>query len=301
MTPKYPIYVISKGRFENCLTAKFFVEDGTPFHLVVEPQEYDEYASRFGAENVYELPFSNLGLGSIPARNWVWEHAKAAGHEKHWIFDDNIRGVFRRFKGIRLRCNSGPAICALEEFADRYENLAIAGMNYTMFIPDGQYQPVFVRNVHVYSCLLILNSLPNRWRGRYNEDTDLCLQVLSGGWCTVLFNVFAICKMPTMVCKGGNTTELYKADGRLEMAKSLERLWPGVVQVRRRFKRPQHVINWRRFQTPLKRKPEVNLEGLQQNEFGLVMKTAESGVESPLLQKMVADYAKETQNQTDAG
>jgi hypothetical protein len=24
--PKYPIYVISKGRYENCLTAKFLIE-----------------------------------------------------------------------------------------------------------------------------------------------------------------------------------------------------------------------------------------------------------------------------------
>ena len=46
----------------------------------------------------------------------------------------------------------------------------------------------------VYSTLLIDNSLDIRWRGRYNEDTDLCLQALSLGYCTVNFNAFLIVK-----------------------------------------------------------------------------------------------------------
>lgn len=40
--------------------------------------------------------------------------------------------------------------------------------------------------VHVYSCTLILNSIEQRWRLLYNDDTDLCLQVLAAGWCTIL-------------------------------------------------------------------------------------------------------------------
>ncbi len=254
MTPRYPVYVISKGRSDCCLTAKFLIRDGTPFALVVEPQEAQAYAAKFGAERLQILPFSNLGLGSIPARNWVWEDAKAAGHERHWIIDDNIYKVEHRYQGKRITCNSGPALATVEAFIDRYENVAIGGLNYHMFAPGGRDIPPFVLNAHVYSCLLIRNDLPYRWRGRYNEDTDLCLQVLSGGWCTVQTNAFLIHKVPTMKMKGGNTAELYQGDGRLKMARSLERMWPGVVETKRRFKRPQHVIkdSWKRFDTPLK-------------------------------------------------
>ena len=39
--PKYPVYVISKGRADNCLTPKFLIQDEVPFFLVVEPQEVD--------------------------------------------------------------------------------------------------------------------------------------------------------------------------------------------------------------------------------------------------------------------
>lgn len=259
LLPRHPVYVISKGRADVCLTAKFLIKDGVPFHVVVEPQERDAYARRFGDERVLVLPFSNLGLGSIPARNWVWEHAKAAGHERHWILDDNIRVVRRWYKKKRIPCASGAALAITERFVDRYENVAIAGLNYTMFgIPThGQGMPPFYLNAHVYSCILIRNDLPHRWRGRYNEDTDLCLQVLADGWCTVLVNAFMVDKQATMTMKGGNSAELYRGDGRLRMARSLERVWPGVVRVGRRFKRPQHVVayQWTHFDTPLRPKP----------------------------------------------
>lgn len=267
---RYPVYVISKGRSDRCLTARFLVRDRVPFKLVVEPQEEHLYRPEFG-DRVTVLPFSNLGLGSIPARNWVWENAKAAGAERHWILDDNINGIWRRWRARKIQCEARPAFRACEDFVDRYENIAVAGMNYYMFAPNKIQIAPFFLNVHVYSCLLIRNDLEYRWRGRYNEDTDLCLQVLSGGWCTVLFNAFLIWKMTTMTMKGGNE-ELYKGDGRLKMARSLERVWPGVVETKRRFQRPQHVVkgSWRGFDTPLKLKPGVVLPSTP-NEYGFAM------------------------------
>lgn len=284
--PKYPIYVISKGRWESGLTAKFLLKDEVPFKLVVEPQEFDNYAKEFGAKNILTLPFSNLGQGGIPARNWCWEHAKAAGFERHWILDDNIRQVRRLYKGKRIPCESGPAFAAAEDFTDRYENVAISGMNYVMFAIQPWRLPPFYQNVHVYSCLLILNSLPIRWRGRYNEDTDLCLQVLSAGWCTILTNIFLVEKMATMTMKGGNSDQLYSGDGRLRMARSLERVWPGVVTTKRRFKRPQHSIKdqWSKFDTQLKLKPGIDLAKIKPRDYGFRL-TAQKEVKSASLRK----------------
>jgi hypothetical protein len=80
--------------------------------------------------------------------------------------------------------------------------------------------------------------------------------------------------MTTMTMKGGNATELYKGDGRLKMARSLERVWPYVVETKRRFRRPQHVVRgaWRAFDTPLRLKPGVDLAKLPAvEEFGMRM------------------------------
>lgn len=253
-SPRYPVYVVSKGRAKPALTARSLRRDGVPFKIVVEPQEQAEYEAALGPEDILVLPFSNLGLGSIPARNWIWEHAKVAGYERHWILDDNIGGAWMRWKAFRIPCNWGLALCASENFIDRYENVGVAGLSYDMFTPDRATMPPFNVNVHVYSCMLVRNDLPFRWRGRYNEDTDLCLQTIAQGLCTVLINVFPVKKVRTMTQKGGNTTDLYLGDGRLKMARSLERAWPGIVKVRRRYGRPQHVVDWGRFKALLIRK-----------------------------------------------
>jgi len=296
LLPQYPVYIPSKGRWETRLTAKFLLQDGVPFRLVVEPQEYAKYADAVGKEHLLVLPFSNLGLGSIPARNWIWEHAKSAGYKRHWILDDNIFCIKRRLQGKRIPCEAGAALHITENFVERYENVAIAGLNYEMFLPNGSNPPPFSLNVHVYSCLLILNSLPQRWRGRYNEDTDLCLQVLSAGWCTILMNAFLIQKARTMTMKGGNSDQLYQGDGRLKMARSLERVWPYAVETKRRFKRPQHVIRdaWKKFDTQLKRRADVDWSQLEgNNEYGMTLEQVKPQIKSEAVKTLKNSYIGE--------
>ena len=98
---KYPIYIISKGRWDRPLTAKIFLKAKIPFRIAVEPQEFDKYCSTIPKEFILSLPFSNLGLGSYPARNYCWEHSLAEGAKKHFLFDDNIRQFYRLNNGKR--------------------------------------------------------------------------------------------------------------------------------------------------------------------------------------------------------
>jgi len=130
-------------------------------------------------------------------------------------------------------------------------------------------------NTRVYSNLLIRNDLPYRWRGRYNEDTDLCIRALKDGWCTILFNAFLADKVATMAMKGGNTDELYKEDGRLKMAQSLVDQHPDVARVSFKWGRPQHHVDYSKFKkNKLKLKPGLEIpEGI--NEYGLVLRRVE--------------------------
>ena len=247
MNPKYPLYVISKGRWESRLTAKALEKRRIPYHIVIEPQEYEQYAVVIDPTKIFILPFSNLGQGSIPARNWVWEHSIQAGYERHWILDDNIRDFFYLFENRYYQVDSGVTFRIMEDFVDRYKNIALAGPQYFMFTPRKDKFGPLSFNTRVYSCILIKNDLSYRWRGRYNEDTDLSLRVLKDGWCTVLFRAFPAHKEVTMKMTGGNTDELYQKDGRYQMALSLQRQHPDVTKIVWKWGRWQHSVDYRRF------------------------------------------------------
>ncbi len=245
--PCYPIYIISKGRWESRLTSKALEKINVQYHIVIEPQEYEQYSSVIEPSKILILPFSNLGQGGIPARNWVWEHSISIGAEKHWILDDNIRHFFRLSKNKKIHVKDGLIFKQAEDFIDRYKNVALAGMNYELLVPRKQEKPPFQLNTRIYSCILIRNDIPYRWRGRYNEDTDLSLLVLKGKWCTILFNAFLCDKEATMTMKGGNSDELYKGNGRLLMAQSLQKQHPDVVKITRKWGRWQHQVDYRPF------------------------------------------------------
>jgi hypothetical protein len=162
----------------------------------------------------------------------------------------------------------------VEDFSDRYENVGLSGFNYVMFAPGRtQKSPEpFRLNCHVYSATLYNNSLECRPR-TFNDDVDLCLQVLASGFCTVQVNAFLVQKIRTMIVKGGQGGN-YDADGRLKLARSLERLWPHVVTTDRRWNRAQAVVryNWRKFDTPLRLKPGLDPANLPVRDYGLELK-----------------------------
>ena len=245
--PRFPVYVISKGRWETRFTVKELEYLKIPYHVVIESQEYKQYAAVIDPEKIFKLPFSNLGKGSIPARNWVWEHSIKAGFPRHWILDDNIEHFYRLCNNQKRRVGDGTIFHVAEDFVERYENVGIAGFNYHMFAPRKDVIPPYYMNTRVYSCILIKNDIPYRWRGRYNEDTDLSLRALKDGWCTFLFNAFLGSKKATMTMKGGNTDELYKDDGRLKMAQSLQEQHPDVTVLTRKWGRWQHSVDYRPF------------------------------------------------------
>lgn len=249
--PKYPIYIISKGRFDRTLTADNFDNCNLNYLIAVEPQEYEQYCKKLSEKRVLKLPFSNLGLGSFPARNYCWEHSKANGYKYHWLFDDNIRNFDKWINGKRTEyIKIQDALIFVENFTIK-NNIDINGFEEPNFVVKPPKQP-FKLNCHVYSALLIKNSLPYRWRLKYNEDVDLCLQVLHNGGTTASCVYYMADKMSTAdKQKGGNQTELYqgnKAEKNLLKAKMLEAVWPQYAKTVIRFNRHHHLVDWKVFQ-----------------------------------------------------
>lgn len=288
--PRYPVFVPTRGRVDRQLTARMLDRDGVPFRLVAEVEEVDRLAATWGRERVLTLPRSGQGL--VYSRNWIKDFATAEGHARHWQFDDDVRRMVRLHMGLRVTCPANVALASTEDFVDRYENVALASFNSMFFFPtkagtcQSRFDP-FNLNHRCYTDFLISNAIPNRWRGRYNEDTDMSLQVLSGGHCTVLVNAFLIDTPATLTMSGGQMTSpsgSYQGDGRLRMARELERRWPFIVTTKRRFQRPQHFVrnDWAKFDTPLR----LRSDALPVREYGMDLVAVKS-IESAELRSIV--------------
>lgn len=305
---KFPLYIPSKGRHEYMITSKALTQMGIAHNVIVEPQEINAYkmaVNRMGLlatileldltyKSNYEL-CDDLGLtkstGPGPARNFAWDHSIAAGHEWHWVMDDNIKCFRRLHLGAKIKVSNSAIFCAMEDFVLRYENVSMAGPNYTMFAyqADPSKVPPFIKNTRIYSCNLIRNDVPYRWRGRYNEDTILSLDMLKGGWCTIQFNAFLQEKMGTQVLKGGNTTEFYHAEGKVQkgqryadtgtLAKSQMQVavHPDVSRLVKKFNRWHHHVDYTVFQNIKLRKKERVKTEINTNNYGMDLRKVHNG------------------------
>jgi hypothetical protein len=283
VNPEYPIYIVSKGRWESRLTSKSLEEMRVPYHIVVEEQEYRQYAAVIDRKKIlvldqgYQERYDTCdgldgtkGRGPGPARNFAWDHSVQSGAERHWVMDDNIRCFYRLNRNRKIRVGDGTTLRLMELFVDRYENVVMAGPNYEPLVTRKEKMSnPFVLNTRIYSCNLIRNDIPFRWRGRYNEDTDLSLRILKAGYCTVQFNAFLQKKIATQLMSGGNTDEFYAKEGTFPKSEMLYRLHPDVTRIVWRFHRCHHLVDYSRFKkNRLIRKPGVEIpSGV--NDFGM--------------------------------
>ena len=285
---RYPVCIPSKGRAIHQTTGKVLDRLGVSYKFFVEETEYDSYCTALGEQRVVAMPFHDLGLGSVPARNFIWDWCAERGTRRHWTLDDNIGGFVRLHANRRLRVRGGGFFEAMESFVDRYTNIAMAGPHHLGFAPDrlstvGPY----LLNSRVYSCILLDTALPFRWRGRYNEDTDLSLRLLKSGYCTLLFRALLMDKHSTVGVRntkpmpGGNTDNVYTDnDARRRFADALVAQHPDVASTVWKFNRWHHHVDYKSFRgnTPIKQLGIVPLNSA--NNFNMRLERIEENASS---------------------
>ena len=255
-----PIYIVSKNRADKCKTAAALDLMGVPFKVIVEHAQVDAYAATVGRDRLLVLPrqylddydtCDDLGAtkskGAGAARNYALDHARDSGSAWHWVMDDNIYDFHRLHQNTRIAVRSGVCFTEVEKFVQRYDNVPLAGLNYHTFCKATAAAPPFVANTRIYSCLLIHNAIGLRWRGRYNEDTDLSLRVLKRGDCTLQVNAFLQEKITTQRMKGGNTADFYEDEGTKPKSQMLADLHPDVARVVWKFNRWHHHVDYKPF------------------------------------------------------
>jgi hypothetical protein len=282
MQPSFPVYIVSKGRFNNGLTTRALHEMNVPHYIVVEENEFDLYKNGrcFGEliilperyKTEYEV-CDHLGLsksvGAGAARNFCIDHSASNGFARHWVMDDNIDAFHYLNRNEKFEVRTGSTLKAAEDFVCRYANVPVSGLNYYSFCKKTDKVAPYILNTRIYSCLLIDNHSGYRWRGRYNEDTDLSLRVLKDGLCTIQFNAFLCGKITTQRMRGGNSAEFYDDEGTYPKSKMLADMHPDVAEVVFKFGRWHHYVDY----TPFKKNrliKVVNTEKMPKvNNYGL--------------------------------
>jgi hypothetical protein len=284
MNPDFPIYIPSKSRADIAKTPRYLDSIGVPYRLVIEEQQFKEYNKHFHKSKLiildptYKETFNPLmhlaegqSTGSGPARNFLWDHSISEGWEYHWTMDDNIRYFARLHENKRTAVGDGTIFKAMEDFTTRYKNVAMSGPQYLMFAPSRSKYAPFVTGTRIYSCNLIKNDVPFRWRGRYNEDTILSLDMLKGGWTTIQFNAFLQNKMTTQFMKGGNMEAFYKEEGTKPKSQMLVDAHPDVARIVWRYNRWHHHVDYSEFRKiPLIKKDGLSLPEINPYNFKVI-------------------------------
>lgn len=292
--PKYPIYIVSKNRSDSMHTSRSLNRMRVQHYITIEPQDEAAYKKALINFNITYAtlliaPFSNHGDGPGRARNWCWDHSLSINSKYHWVCDDNLADFYRLHKNQRIRVENGAIFRAAEDFIERYENVPVSGFQYRFFIAPNQKYPPFTTNTRIYSTLLIRNDCRHRWRGKYNEDTDLCLRVLKDGDCTIQFNAFLQGKMATQTVKGGNTEEFYHKEGStnkeeyrggylnslgtVNKSQMLVDMHPDVTRLVWKYGRVHHYVNYELFKkNKLLLKPNQDIKN-QVNNYGMKLIT----------------------------
>ena len=236
---KIGIYILSKSRAENCLTANIFLSENIDFKIVIEPQDENKYRKRYNRSSLIVMPENNQGIAY--ARNFCKKYSINQEEDFHWQFDDNIKQFRKRENNKNIKTAAHYCISEIEKEVQKYHNIGIAGMCYSVFAFTKKNN-IDINKQIASACLF--NNIPNIWwRDNTIEDTDYSMQILTQGltnrangknkeaWCTLLFNRILIDKLRTMTMKGGNTEIEYSTQEKQRIRlHGLQKQWPGIFK-----------------------------------------------------------------------
>lgn len=290
--PEFPIYIVSKGRsFLYRNHNSYWLSKMKIHHYIcVEPSDFEnydkcklnesEYCHILQMDMKYKGLYNTLGdlgnsnsTGSGAARNFCADHAKNNGFHWCWIFDDNVYGFWRMWRGHKILSYTPETFRSLERFVQRYTNIGLAGFNYHMFVVNEDQRPPFTTNSKIYSFGLWNLDCPFvKQEGRYNEDVIQSLKILeTGKWTTVQYNAYLGMKLRTQLFKGGNTEEIYgkQYGGTFSKTQMLVERFPQYAKLVWKFRRWHHEVDYSSFTQKLEPKPEFKdmIENMDYNEI----------------------------------
>lgn len=225
---KYTVYIPSKGRPDQNTTYDICKEENIPCKVVVEPQDFEQYAQNIETDDILVLDKNDQGVQY--ARTWIKRYSIQANEEYHWQFDDDMRSFTMRVDNKNKKVSVRHAISIIEQVATLFENFAVGGMTSSAFAFS---KPAPVKTNQLgYGCTFINNGFDQEWRDKTVEDWDYTLRALEAGMCTLSFSHINFQTPSSGTNKGGNNlTDWATMEKRKEFYDYFASLWPDNFRV----------------------------------------------------------------------
>ena len=221
------ICIPSLGRPDS-KTARLLNEHGIAFKIFVETHEYGAYRDLWGADRVVSLPGKDYGCAAY-ARNFIKSYARDRDNI-FWMIDDDIRCFYKREGQKLVKVDPGEPLEYGFEFIHKYSNLATFGYPANTWARFAKY-PHQINKMN-YGCYVVNPHHPFEYTPKTADDLDMCLQILTGGWCTWLNNEYAFDMVP-MQSQSGGYTDIRANGGDLRRKKAVCAKWKDLTLVRK--------------------------------------------------------------------
>ena len=204
---KLNIFIPTKNRVENSTLLKFAQENQQQVTVVVEPQEYQKYITKYPNFIYLVLPINNGGITYV--RNFIKEYTENNLIDNYWQLDDDLTGFFYREGAKLFRTNFNALKQAQIQFINN--GISLGSLEYRQFawcaIKD------IVLNSFCDSCVFVDNTklfgLRYREYVEGKEDRDFAMQVIKLNKKTARTTLFAFSAPPNGSNSGGLKETFY--------------------------------------------------------------------------------------------
>lgn len=241
MENKYPIFVISKGRYElkYARTVKLLKIYNVKFSLVVEPQELEHYVK------LHDSFFLYPPTGVAKARQFVLEKARELGVEAFWTLDDDIQS----FRHNYAPTSPQEVLVSLEHRLDAEPNIGLISPQYQQAIWRQTTSDV-VNNQCVTTCILTRTAVKANYDLDLDmfEDLDFMFQVIRDGYDGILDNHWGFNAQKALGFPGKVGGIDYQPNTYTDAAAIMERKYPGIIKlnhdgtIRRNWRRARRML-----------------------------------------------------------
>lgn len=242
---KIEFFIPSKGRPE-CRSLKLLREQAIDAFVVVEPQDYAEYAKVIPEKQLIKLPLNDMGI--VYVRNHI--RLLAIKRKCDWFFtvDDDLNGFYKK-TGNRTAKTTELFMPKFLKMVEKMPSaIAAVGLEYNQHAWSAT-KPVFNSYVEVFAGFRtsVVSGLAYDPKSA-KEDRDFILQILAKGYKSVRFPDFAF-GCPTIGSNKGGLYDAYRSKAFADGCHYMEKKWGKDICVAGGEKsgQPEVKINWRHF------------------------------------------------------